>query len=103
MNKIIFVVFESCVFPSLLYGCQTWNLTEKQKKDLQTCQRKIEMKILGLSLKDRVPNTMIREITKLGDVAQRASRLKWKWGGHVARLQNNIWAYLYTMWSLPPA
>ena len=41
-----------------------------------------------------VPNTRIREITKLDDVAQRASRLKWKWGGHVARLQNTRWAYL---------
>ena len=98
-RKIKIKALESCVFPSLLYGCQTWNLTEKQKKDLQTCQRKMERKILGLSLKDRVPNTRIREITKLGDVAQRASRLKWKWGGHVARLQNTRWAYLSTVWS----
>ena len=36
---------------------------------------KMERKILGLSLKDRVPNTRIREITKLDDVAQHASRL----------------------------
>ena len=82
-----------------MYGCQTWNLTEKQKKDLQICQRKLERRILGLSLRDRVPNTRIRETTKLYDVAQRATRLKWKWGGHVARLQNTRWAYLSTMWS----
>ena len=61
------------------------------------CQRKMERKLLGLSLKDRVPNTRIREITKLDDVAQRASRLKWKWGGHVARLQNTSWAYLLSV------
>ena len=50
-RKIKIKTLESCIFPPLLYGCQTWNLTEKQKKDLQTCQRKMERKILGLSLK----------------------------------------------------
>ena len=39
------------------------------------------------------------DLYKLGDVAQRASRLKWKWGGHVARLQNTRWAYLSAVWS----
>ena len=46
-RKIKIKALESCIFPSLLYDCQTWNLTEKQKKNLQICQRKMERKILG--------------------------------------------------------
>jgi len=33
-------VLEYCVFPVLLYDDQTWSLKKKQKKMLQTCQRK---------------------------------------------------------------
>ncbi|KAJ4440888.1 hypothetical protein ANN_10735, partial [Periplaneta americana] len=35
----------------------------------------------------------------LEDVSQRATNLKWKLGGHVARLQNTRWAYISTIWT----
>jgi hypothetical protein len=44
---------EKCVITVLLYGCQTWSLTSKQRQMLQSCQRRMERKILGVSLKDR--------------------------------------------------
>ena len=97
-RRIKFEALASCVFPCLTYGCQTWNLTRVQKKHLQVCQRKMERKILGISLRDRIPNTRIRELAKTDDMAERAEILKWKWGGHVARLQSSRWAQISTMW-----
>ena len=97
-RRIKFEALASCDFPCLTYGYQTWNLTRKQKKHFQVCQRKMEWKILGISLRDRIPNTRIRELAKADDMAGRAEILKWKWGGHVARLQSIRWAQISTMW-----
>lgn len=89
-------ILDKCVMPTLLYGCQTWSLTEKQKKQLQVCQRRMERKILNVSLRDRLRNEEIR--TKMRDVVERAENLKWKWGGHVARMDHQKWTNRITMW-----
>ena len=75
--------------------CQTWNLTIVQKKHLQVCQRKMEWKILGISLRDRIPNTRRRELAKSDDMVERTEILKWKWGGH----QGNRCAQISMMWN----
>jgi hypothetical protein len=54
-------VFETCVIPALLYGCQTWSPTSKERKMLQVCQRKMESKILLISIKDRIRNEDVRK------------------------------------------
>jgi hypothetical protein len=32
------------------------------------------------------------------DPSNLAERLKWKWSGHVARMDNNRWTHKLTMW-----
>ncbi|KAJ4439579.1 hypothetical protein ANN_07706, partial [Periplaneta americana] len=91
-------ILDKCVMPTLLYGCQTWSLTEKQKKQLQVCQRRMERKILNVSLRDRLRNEEIRRRTKMRDVVERAENLKWKWGGHVACMDHQKWTNRTTMW-----
>ena len=96
-RRIKFEALASCVLPCLTYGCQTCNLTRVQKKRLHVCQRKMEQKILGISLRDRIPNTRIKALAKTDDMARRTEILKWKWGGHVARLQSSRYAQISTM------
>ncbi|KAJ4449869.1 hypothetical protein ANN_01275 [Periplaneta americana] len=45
-RKLKLEVLQSCILPTLLYGCQTWKLTVNQKTQIQVCQRKMERKIL---------------------------------------------------------
>lgn len=97
-RKLRFEVLESCIFPILLYGCQTWSLVDKLKQSIQVCQRKMQRKILGISLQDRISNEELRNLSSDADVLERATKLKWKWGGHVARLNPERWAYAATMW-----
>ena len=98
-QSIEFETLASCISPCLTYGCQTWNLISVQKKHLQVCQRKMERKILSISLRDRISNTRIRELAKTDEMTEQAEILKWKWGGHVARLQSSRWAQISTMWN----
>lgn len=97
-RKLKMETLQTCVLPTLLYGCQTWNLTAKLKYTLQVCQRKMERKILGITLKDRISNTTLQAISSTTDPAQQAIRKKWKWGGHVARIQDDRWTIKTTMW-----
>jgi hypothetical protein len=46
----------------------------------------MERKVLGINLKDRVRNEELRRRSGIEDAAKTARRLKWRWGGHVARM-----------------
>ena len=88
----------TCVFPGLLCGCQTWSLTTRQRKTMDACQRRMERKVLGITLKDKISNARLQNITATVSIGQRATATKWKWGGHVARLKDDRWAQVTTMW-----
>ena len=91
-------IIDSCLLPTLIYGCQTWSLTAAQKLSITRCQRKIERKILNISLKDHIPSEVIRSRTRIKDATKQAELLKWKWGGHVIRQSTNRWDYTTTTW-----
>ena len=45
--------------------------------------------MLKLKIKDKVPYTEIRKRTRVQDIVQFVLKQKWKWAGHVARLDDN--------------
>ncbi|KAJ4433460.1 hypothetical protein ANN_15763 [Periplaneta americana] len=51
---------------------------------VKVCQRKMERKIMQVTLKDRIRNVDLRKNTCMKDAVQVADELKWNWGGHVA-------------------
>ena len=55
-------------------------------------------KDMGISLRDRIPNTVLQEMSATTDPALRAIWLKYKWVDHVARLRDDRWAQKLTMW-----
>ncbi|KAJ4434549.1 hypothetical protein ANN_23111 [Periplaneta americana] len=79
-------------------GCQTWSLTSKLRNSLQVCQRNMLRRILGLSLRDRVPNEVVQKMSAIKDPALQATNTKWKWEGHVARLRDGRWTQTVTLW-----
>ena len=48
--------------------------------------------------KDRNGGSQILSYSSNKDVLEKATKLKWKWGGHVAKLHPDIWAHEATMW-----
>ena len=93
-------VFDQCVLPSMTYGCQTWSLSKAMGQKLRTAQRAMERKMLNLKIKDKVPYTEIRKRTRVQDIVQFVLKQKWKWAGHVARLDDNRWTQRVTEWQL---
>ncbi|CAM4422757.1 unnamed protein product [Lepidochelys kempii] len=54
-------LFNSTVLPAMLYGSDTWVLTKTEEQQLSVMERAMERRILGISIRDRVPNEMIRQ------------------------------------------
>jgi hypothetical protein len=45
----------------------------------------MERKVSGINLKDRMRNEELRR-SGIEDAVKAARRLKWRWGGHMARM-----------------
>jgi hypothetical protein len=54
--------------------------------------------MLGVSLRDRIRNQVIRQRTKVTDIAHRISMLKWQWAGHISRRTDNRWGKRVLEW-----
>lgn len=91
-------VFNQCVLPVMTYGAETWSLTMCLIKKLRIAQRAMERAMLGISLRDRIRNEEIRRRTKITDIAQRSSKLKWQWAGHIARRTDGRWSRKVLEW-----
>lgn len=81
-------VYNQCILPVLTYGAETLTFTKKTIHKIGVAQRAMERSMLGISLKDRVPNETIRQRTGVSDTIKRITSLKWNWAGHVARMSD---------------
>lgn len=91
-------VYEACVLPVTTYGLETVTMTKKSAEQLRVTQRSMERAMLGISLRDRIRNEVIREKTKVTDVVHRFATLKWRWAGHVARSHADRWSLRLLNW-----
>lgn len=91
-------VFDQCVLPVLTYGAETLTLTKNTTNRISIAQRKMERSMLGISLRDRIPNTTLRERSGVKDAVACIATLKWNWAGHVARLSDNRWTKRILEW-----
>lgn len=91
-------VFNACVLPVMTYGAETWTLTVRLVHKFKVAQRAMERYMLGVSLRDRIRNEVIRQRTRVIDVAHRISKLKWQWAGHICRRTDNRWGKRVLEW-----
>jgi hypothetical protein len=51
----------------------------------------MERAMLGVSLRGRIRNQVIRQRNKVTDIAHRINMLKWQWAGIISRRTDNRW------------
>ncbi|CAK1583094.1 unnamed protein product [Parnassius mnemosyne] len=88
-------IMNSCILPCLTYGSQTWTYTKQAKEKIRKCQAAMERSILGLRRRDKVRHTKIRERTKQIDFLSQSMKSKWKWAGHLARVEDARWTEIW--------
>ena len=91
-------LYNQCVLPAMTYGSETWTMTKAMERKLQAAQRNMERSMLGITWSDRKTNEWIRAHTKVPDILEVVKDRKWKWAGHISRMQDNRWTAQLTDW-----
>ena len=71
-------VYNACVISTILYGSEAWTTYSKQERKLNSFHLQSLRCILGISWRDKVPNTVV-----LGTTTQEGSNLAFAEGGRV--------------------
>lgn len=90
--------YDSCILPVITYGLESMSLTRRTAEQLRVTQRAMERIMLGVTLRDKIHNSEIRNRTKITDVMKQIASLKWQWTGHIARQDTNRWTQRVTCW-----
>ena len=72
--------------------------TKRTKNLHRLAQRAIERATLGITIRDRHRSTWIWAKTGGKDIVQVVKKQKWRWAGHVARMNDNRWTKRITDW-----
>ena len=90
--------FNECILPAMIYGCETWSLSNIQVELLVTTQRKMEIIMMGVTLTDRRSTEWIRKQSGVTDIIRSIRESKHRWAGHVVRRRDNRWTITVTEW-----
>ena len=92
-------MFNTILKPILLYGAECWSLTAKLKSKIQAAEMKVLRLIKGVTRRDRLRNTYIREELGCTAVLEDIERSKLRWYGHVSRMNDNRIAKKQLVWA----
>lgn len=65
--------------------------TKLLERRLVNTQRGIERLVVGISLRDQMKKTWIKEQTKVKDILRAVKKKQWQWTGHIYRRQDDRW------------
>ncbi|KAK9507146.1 hypothetical protein O3M35_007061 [Rhynocoris fuscipes] len=91
-------LWNSVVKPVLIYGSETWCLTNQSIDKLRKTVRRMERSMLKVGRRERKTNRWVRQQTGLEDVAKVIMEKKWRWAGHIVRSEDNRWAKKIIEW-----
>ena len=81
--------YQTLVMPVLLYGAETWTVTQHDIRRLKSFQMRCLRNILGITLWNRVRNSDILERTAVLPVEEQLRQRRLQWFGHVWRMPTN--------------
>ena len=78
-------IYSACIRSVLLYGAESWPLTQRLEKCIQSCDRRMLRFLTGVSLLDRVSSAEVARRCGLPEIADAARVRRLQWFGHVCR------------------
>jgi len=86
-RKVKMSIYTTILRPTLIYGSETWTLTEPLKSKLQAAEMKTLRLIFGVTLRDRKRNADIRKVLKVEPLILTIEKNILRWYGHVRRMK----------------
>ena len=84
-------VFETCVRSCLLYGSETWAMTDENERRMKKADTRMMRRMCGPSLCERHSDSELRGLTGLEEVDIVMRRRRLRWYGHIQRKDEEDW------------
>ncbi|TWW56216.1 hypothetical protein D4764_08G0002030 [Takifugu flavidus] len=85
-QKAKLLIYRSIFVPTLTYGHELWVMTERTRSRVQAAEMSFLRRVAGLSLRDRVRSSAIREELGVKLLLLRVERSQMRWLGHLVRM-----------------
>ena len=72
--------------PTLTYQCQTWTMNKTLEQRITTCEMRCLRRAVNKTRRDKIRNSVIREMVGTTDVMHHIEHQRIKWFGHLMRL-----------------
>ena len=79
-------IYRSVFVPTLTYGHEGWVMTERTRSRVQAAEMGFLRRVAGVSLRDRVRSSVIREELGVEPLLLRVERSQLRWFGHLVRM-----------------
>ena len=79
-------IYRSIYVPTLTYGHELWVMTERTRSRIQAAEMSFLRRVAGLSLRDRVRSSDIRERLRVEPLLLHVERSQLRWLGHLVRM-----------------
>lgn len=84
-------IYKMTVIPTLLYGSESWTLTEAEEDKLESVQMRMLRSIMRISLKDHKTNSEIREQAGVASIGYLIRWGRLNWYANVMRMLEERW------------
>ena len=74
--------------PVLLYGTETWTVDKKERKTLESTEKRMLRRIKGVTLRDRLRSVNIRKELGVNDIIEKAREIRLQWYGYLTRMDD---------------
>ena len=92
-------IFNALIKSSLLYGAETWRLTENNKRRVEATEMDVLRRSSRISRKDRIRNVTIRQQIGLEEtVIKETEQNQLTWCGHVQRMAEGRLSKITLKW-----
>ena len=86
-------LYEAVIIPTVLYGSETWSVSEVDKKKLNVFEMRCLRSMVGVSRIDRVRNQSVRNRSGVVDkLSNRVEKKVLGWFGHLERMNRDRFA-----------
>ena len=92
-------IYKGIILPVVLYGCETWPLTQERENWFRVFENKILRRIFG-PIRDeetgewrKLHNVELHNLYGLPDIVRLIKSRRLRWAGHVARMGESRTAY----------
>ena len=83
--KIRGSVYESCIRSVMLYGAETWAMTDRIEVILKRCDRRMLRYMAGVRWQDKISSREVAERCGVKEIQEKIRQRRLQWFGHVRR------------------